>query len=152
MKKAYLALADGTVFEGISSGPGETFGEVVFNTALSGYQEVLTDPSYKGQLVAMTCPQQGNYGVNEEDIESGRPWAEGFIVKESCLFPSNYRSTEVLMAYLRRHGVVGIAGVDTRALTRIIRDKGAMQAMISTADNADNDKARLVERARGQLE
>ncbi|MEK6790845.1 MAG: glutamine-hydrolyzing carbamoyl-phosphate synthase small subunit [Deltaproteobacteria bacterium] len=149
MKKAYLALADGTVFEGISFGAeGETFGEVVFNTALSGYQEVLTDPSYKGQLVAMTCPQQGNYGVNEEDIESGRPWAEGFIVKESCLFPSNYRSTEVLMAYLRRHGVVGIAGVDTRALTRIIRDKGAMQAMISTADNADNDKARLVERAR----
>ncbi|MBI5236599.1 MAG: glutamine-hydrolyzing carbamoyl-phosphate synthase small subunit [Deltaproteobacteria bacterium] len=146
MKKAYLALASGEVFEGTSFGAdGETSGEVVFNTALSGYQEVLTDPSYKGQLVVMTCPQQGNYGINEEDIESTRPWAEGFIVKEQCLYPSNYRSSEVLMAYLRWHGIVGIAGVDTRALTRIIRDKGAMSAVISTVDR---DRARLVERAR----
>ncbi|MBI5467949.1 MAG: glutamine-hydrolyzing carbamoyl-phosphate synthase small subunit [Deltaproteobacteria bacterium] len=135
MKKAILALSDGTVFEGHSFGAdGETTGEVVFNTSMSGYQEVLTDPSYKGQLVAMTYTQQGNYGINEEDIESIHPWVEGFIVKEACLYPSNWRSTEVLTAYLKWHGIVAISGIDTRALTRIIREKGAMEAVISTVD------------------
>ncbi|MBI5885799.1 MAG: glutamine-hydrolyzing carbamoyl-phosphate synthase small subunit [Deltaproteobacteria bacterium] len=146
MRKAVLALADGTIFEGQSFGAhGETTGEVVFNTAMTGYQEVLTDPSYNGQLVTMTYSHQGNYGINEEDIESARPWVEGFIVKENCLYPSNWRSTEVLLAYLNWHGVVGISGIDTRALTRIIRSKGAMMAVISTVDF---DPVRLVKKAR----
>ena len=145
MRKAILALADGTIFEGQSFGShGETTGEVVFNTSMSGDQEVLTDPSYNGQLVTMTYSHQGNYGINEEDIESVRPWLEGFIVKEACLYPSNWRSTEVLLAYLNWHGVVGISGIDTRALTRIIRSKGAMMAVISTVDF---DHARLVKKA-----
>ncbi len=146
MRKAILALADGTVFEGTAFGAqGETTGEVVFNTSMMGYQEVLTDPSYNGQLVCMTYSQQGNYGINEEDIESVGPWVEGFIVKEACMYPSNWRSTDSLMGYLARHGIVGISGIDTRALTRIIRDKGAMQAVISTTDP---DYKRLVEKAR----
>src|SRR3972149_4118243 len=145
MKKTILALADGTVFEGSSFGAeGETTGEVVFNTSLTGYQEVLTDPSYKGQIVTMTYTQQGNYGINPEDVESVKPWAEGFIVKETCLFPSNWRSTESLMGYLMRNRIVGISGIDTRALTRIIRDKGAMQGVISTVDG---DFERLVRKA-----
>ncbi len=147
MKKAILALADGTVFEGSSFGAeGERIGEVVFNTSMTGYQEVLTDPSYKGQLVAMTYSHQGNYGINEEDIESSRPWVEGFIVKEPCLYPSGSRSTESLMGYLSWHGIVGISGIDTRALTRIIRDKGAMEAVISTVDA---DYRSLIQKARG---
>ncbi|MBI5970613.1 MAG: glutamine-hydrolyzing carbamoyl-phosphate synthase small subunit [Deltaproteobacteria bacterium] len=146
MKKAFLALSDGTVFEGTSFGAdGETIGEVVFNTSMTGYQEVLTDPSYKGQIVTMTYSHQGNYGINEEDIESGRPWVEGFIVKEPCLYPSSWRSSDVLLAYLKRHGIVGISGIDTRALTRIIRDKGAMQAVISTIDG---HPLRLVKKAK----
>lgn len=146
MRKAILALADGTVFEGTAFGAqGETTGEVVFNTSMMGYQEVLTDPSYNGQLVCMTYSQQGNYGINDEDIESVGPWVEGFIVKEACMYPSNWRSTDSLMGYLARHGIVGISGIDTRALTRIIRDKGAMQAVISTTDP---DYKRLVEKAR----
>jgi len=145
LRKAFLALADGTVFEGSSFGSeGEVTGEVVFNTSLSGYQEVLTDPSYKGQMVTMTYTQQGNYGINPEDVESVRPWVEGFIVKETCLYPSNWRSTESLFGYLKRNRIVGISGIDTRALTRIIRDKGAMQGVISTMDN---DPARLVKKA-----
>lgn len=145
MRKAILALADGTVFEGSSFGAeGETTGEVVFNTSLTGYQEVLTDPSYKGQIVTMTYSQQGNYGINPEDVESVKPWVEGFIVKEPCLFPSNWRSTESLMGYLMRNRIVGISGIDTRALTRIIRDKGAMQGVISTVDG---DYLRLVKKA-----
>ncbi|MBI5491468.1 MAG: glutamine-hydrolyzing carbamoyl-phosphate synthase small subunit [Deltaproteobacteria bacterium] len=144
--KAFLALADGTVFEGSAFGAaGEVVGEVVFNTSMTGYQEVLTDPSYKGQIVAMTYSQQGNYGINEEDIESWTPWVEGFIVKEPCLVPSNWRSTETLLGYLIRNRIVGISGIDTRALTRIIRDKGAMQAVISTADR---DLKSLVNKAR----
>ncbi len=147
MKKAFLALADGTVFEGTSFGAdGETSGEVVFNTSMTGYQEVLTDPSYKGQMVAMTYSQQGNYGINGEDIESRRPWAEGFIVKEPCLYPSSWRSTESLLGYLKRNRIVGISGIDTRALTRIIRDKGAMGAVISTVDP---DFRSLVDKAAG---
>ncbi len=146
MKKAILALADGTVFEGMSFGAeGERTGEVVFNTSMTGYQEVLTDPSYKGQIVVMTYCHQGNYGINEEDMESNRPWVEGFIVKEPCHYPSNWRSTESLMGYLGWHGVVGISGIDTRALTRIIREKGAMEAVISTVDA---DHASLVQKAR----
>ncbi|MDP2688957.1 MAG: glutamine-hydrolyzing carbamoyl-phosphate synthase small subunit, partial [Deltaproteobacteria bacterium] len=141
-----MALADGTIFEGNACGAhGEVCAEVVFNTSMTGYQEVLTDPSYNGQIVAMTYSQQGNYGVNEEDIESRQPWAEGFIVKEPCLYPSSWRSEETLMGYLLRHGIVGISGIDTRALTRIIRDKGAMQSVISTIDS---DHRRLVEKAR----
>lgn len=135
LRKAILVLSDGTVFEGTSFGAdGEVTGEVVFNTSMTGYQEVLTDPSYNGQIVTMTYSHQGNYGINEEDIESWRPWVEGFIVKEACLYPSNWRSRETLMTYLRRHGIVGIAGIDTRALTRIIREKGAMEGVISTVD------------------
>jgi len=140
-----LALSDGTVFEGHSFGTeGESTAEVVFNTSMSGYEEILTDPSYKGQLVTMTYTQQGNYGINEEDIESIHPWVDGFIVKEACLYPSNWRSTEVLTAYLKWHGIVAISGIDTRALTRIIRDKGAMQAVLSTVDL---DPKRLVKKA-----
>lgn len=146
MRKAILALADGTVFEGSAFGAyGETTGEVVFNTSMMGYQEVITDPSYNGQLVCMTYSQQGNYGINEEDIESSAPWVEGFIVKEACMYPSNWRSTDSLMGYLARHGIVGISGIDTRALTRIIRDKGAMQAVISSTES---DYRKLVEKAR----
>ncbi|MFQ5736138.1 MAG: glutamine-hydrolyzing carbamoyl-phosphate synthase small subunit [Thermodesulfobacteriota bacterium] len=146
MRKALLALADGTVFEGTAFGAhGEVAGEVVFNTSMTGYQEVITDPSYKGQIVTMTCSQQGNYGINEEDIESWQPWAEGFIVKEPCLYPSSWRSEETLMGYLMRHDIVGISGIDTRALTRIIREKGAMEAVISTIDG---DRHRLVAKAR----
>lgn len=145
LRRAILALADGTVFEGTSFGAdGETTGEVVFNTSLMGYQEVLTDPSYKGQIVTMTYTQQGNYGINPEDVESIKPWAEGFIVKDPCLFPSNWRSTESLMGYLMRNRIVGISGIDTRALTRIIRDKGAMQGVISTVEG---DYAKLVKKA-----
>ncbi len=133
--KALLALADGRVFEGEGFGaPGEAAGEVVFNTAMTGYQEILTDPSYKGQLVVMTTPHIGNTGVNPEDVESHRPWVEGFIVREACPAPSSWRATSSLDAYLREHGIVGIQGIDTRALTRHIRDRGAQQAVLSTED------------------
>lgn len=146
-KKAILALADGTVFEGCSFGAeGESLGEVVFNTSLIGYQEVLTDPSYKGQMVAMTYTQIGNYGVNEEDVESNKLWLEGFIVKEYCDYPSNWRSKETLDNYLKRNKIVGIKGIDTRALTRHLRDNGAMNGVISTLDL---DPVRLVEKAKG---
>lgn len=135
LRRAILALSDGTVFEGTSVGAdGEAVGEVVFNTSMTGYQEVLTDPSYNGQLVTMTYTHQGNYGTNDDDVESRRPWVKGFIVKDACLYPSSWRSDLTLVAYLRLYGIVGIAGIDTRALTRIIREKGAMQAVISTID------------------
>ncbi len=137
LRRAILALSDGTVFEGTSVGAdGEALGEVVFNTSMTGYQEVLTDPSYNGQLVTMTYTHQGNYGTNDDDVESRRPWVKGFIVKDACLYPSSWRSDETLVAYLRLYGIVGIAGIDTRALTRIIREKGAMQAVISTIDHS----------------
>jgi carbamoyl-phosphate synthase small subunit len=145
-KKAILALEDGTIFEGESYGAeGETSGEVCFNTSMTGYQEILTDPSYKGQIVSMTYTQQGNYGVNDEDIESRRPWAEGFIVKEGCRYPSSWRSVELLGEYLLRHSIVAISGIDTRALTRIIREKGAMGSVISTLDT---DAESLVAKAK----
>jgi carbamoyl-phosphate synthase small subunit len=135
MKKTLLALADGLVFEGSSFGAeGEASGEVVFNTSMTGYQEILTDPSYKGQIVTMTYTQIGNYGVNDEDVESPRPYAEGFIVKEYMDIPSNWRKTRSLDEYLKAHKIVGIQGIDTRALTRHLRDFGAQPGIISTKD------------------
>jgi len=133
--KAVLALADGRIFEGKSFGAtGEATGEVVFNTSMSGYQEVLTDPSYKGQMVTMTYPQIGNTGVNSEDVESAKLYLSGFIVKEYHECYSNWRSTMSLGAYMQENGVVGIQGIDTRALTRHLRDKGAQNGIISTSD------------------
>ncbi len=135
MKPALLALADGTAFEGCAYGAeGEAVGEVVFNTSMSGYQEILTDPSYKGQIVTMTYPLIGNYGVNLEDVESRRPFVEGFILKEGSVIPSNWRASQSLEEYLQECGVVGIQGIDTRALTRHIRDHGAQEGVISTID------------------
>jgi carbamoyl-phosphate synthase small subunit len=133
--KAILVLEDGRTFHGASFGAeGETFGEIVFNTSMSGYQEILTDPSYAGQIVCMTYPLIGNYGVNGEDVESRRPWAEGFVVREASRIASNWRSTETLDSYLKRNNIVGIEHIDTRALVRHIRDKGAMRSAISTVD------------------
>ena len=127
-----LALADGRTFKGTLFGAtGEAEGEVVFNTSMSGYQEVLTDPSYCGQMVVMTYPLIGNYGVNPEDFESERPHLSGFIIKELSGIPSNWRSKGTLDEFLRKHNVVGFQGIDTRALTRHIRDHGAQQAIIS---------------------
>jgi len=138
-KKAMLVLSDGTVFEGYSLGAvGESPGEVVFNTSLMGYQEILTDPSYKGQIVTMTYTEQGNYGINLEDIESRRPWVSGFIVKQACAYPSSWRHDKkggmTLDAYLKENNIVGISGIDTRALTRHIREEGAMPGIISSVD------------------
>jgi carbamoyl-phosphate synthase small subunit len=130
-----LVLEDGRAFNGASFGAeGETFGEMVFNTSMSGYQEILTDPSYAGQIVCMTYPLIGNYGVNEDDVESRRPWVEGFVVRESSRIASNWRSTETLDSYLKRNNIVGIEHIDTRALVRHIRDKGAMRAAVSSID------------------
>jgi carbamoyl-phosphate synthase small subunit len=144
--KAVLALADGRIFEGRSFGAtGEATGEVVFNTAMSGYQEVLTDPSYKGQMVTMTYTQIGNTGINPEDIESRGLFLSGFIVKEYQEYYSNWRATMSLGAYLQENGVVGIQGIDTRALTRHLRDKGAQNGVISTVDT---DHVSLVTKAR----
>lgn len=133
MAEAYLALADGRIFRGKPLGRiGETSGEVVFNTSLMGYQEILTDPSYEGQIVTMTYPLIGNYGVNLEDVESRKVFAEGFIVKEESRIASNFRKGQSLGDYLREMGVVGIQGIDTRALTRHIREKGALPGVISS--------------------
>ena len=133
--KAILVLEDGRTFRGASFGAeGEVFGEMVFNTSMSGYQEILTDPSYAGQLVCMTYPLIGNYGVNEEDTESARPWVEGFVVREASKVASNWRATETLDSYLKRNKIVGIERIDTRALVRHIRSKGAMRAGISSID------------------
>jgi carbamoyl-phosphate synthase small subunit len=133
--KAVLALEDGRFFTGNSFGAsGERLGEVVFNTSMTGYQEILTDPSYKGQIVIMTYPLIGNYGVNDEDFESIQPQVEGFVVKENCPFPNNWRSQGGLTEYLAHHGIVGIEGVDTRALTKHIRSAGAMRGILSTED------------------
>jgi carbamoyl-phosphate synthase small subunit len=145
-KPAILALADGTVFHGASFGAeGETAGEVVFNTSMTGYQEILTDPSYRGQLVCMTYTEIGNVGVNPEDVESRRPFVEGFIVKEYWAEPSNWRAHESLGDYLHRFGIVGISGIDTRALVRHLRTAGAQTGVISTRDL---DTERLVRKAK----
>ncbi|MCX5908079.1 MAG: carbamoyl phosphate synthase small subunit, partial [Deltaproteobacteria bacterium] len=134
-RKAILALEDGRVFQGWAFGAtGERFGEVVFNTSMTGYQEILTDPSYKGQIVAMTNPLIGNTGVNEEDFESNHPWVEGFVVKENSSIPSNWRSCGSLEDYLRQYGIIGIEGIDTRALTKHLRTAGAMRGVLSTED------------------
>jgi len=130
---AALVLEDGRAFIGAPLGAdvvGE--GEVVFNTAMTGYQEVASDPSYNGQLVVMTYPLIGNYGVNDEDVESRKPWVNGFIVKECSPVASNFRAGVSLDDYLRRHGIVGIQGIDTRALTRHLRDHGAQDGVISS--------------------
>ena len=134
-KEAVLALEDGLVFRGFSFGAeGETFGEVVFNTSMTGYQEILTDPSYKGQMVCMTYPLIGNYGVNKEDMESVRPFVEGFIVKEVSRIYSNWRANEDLGSYLKKNNIVGIEGIDTRKLTKHLREHGAKKGVISTKD------------------
>ncbi|RMG38444.1 MAG: carbamoyl-phosphate synthase small subunit [Planctomycetota bacterium] len=143
---AKLALKDGTVFTGRAFGAeGETSGEVVFNTSMTGYQEILTDPSYAGQIVTMTYPLIGNYGVNPEDVESGGLAIRGFIVRELCEEPSNFRSTGTLDEYLRAAGVIGLQGIDTRALVRRIRVHGAMTGVLSTIDLDDRS---LVAKAR----
>ncbi|MBU2488298.1 MAG: glutamine-hydrolyzing carbamoyl-phosphate synthase small subunit [Proteobacteria bacterium] len=144
--KALLALEDGRVFSCRSfTGPGEAFGEVVFNTGMTGYQEVLTDPSYRGQMVAMTYPLVGCYGTNEEDVESDRIQVSAFLVREYQEHPNNFRSSATLKDYLRSQGVLGVEGFDTRALTRHIREKGAMRGGISSLDT---DPASLVARVR----
>src|SRR6202047_4066065 len=133
--EAILALADGRIFRGRAFGAvGEAVGEVVFNTAMTGYQEVLTDPSYKGQLVCMTYPEIGNVGVNAEDAESRRVYVEGFIVREYWERPSHWRSTMPLGKYLEQAGVVGIENIDTRALVRHLRKHGAQEAVMSSID------------------
>lgn len=134
-KPAILALEDGKIFHGYSFGAdGENYGEVVFNTSMTGYQEILTDPSYKGQIVTMTYPLIGNYGVNREDVESRRPFVEGFIVREYTPVPSNWRSEQALGDYLQENNIYGIEGIDTRALTKHLRTYGAKQGVISTLD------------------
>jgi carbamoyl-phosphate synthase small subunit len=145
-KKALVVLEDGTVYEGWAFGAfGEKVGEIVFNTSMTGYQEILTDPSYKGQIVTMTYPLIGNYGVNSEDLESDGPKVEGFIVRDYSQIWSNWRGEESLGDFLKRHGIIGIEGVDTRALTRHIRLQGAMKGCISTEDL---DPQRLLQKAR----
>lgn len=145
-QKAVIALEDGYYDEGYACGAhGETAGELIFNTSMTGYQEILTDPSYAGQIVIMTYPQIGNYGVNFEDEESSGPKVAGFVVRELTDYPSNWRSEESLKSYLERHGIVAIEGVDTRELVRRIRDKGAMNAVISTVDL---DPKSLIEKAK----
>jgi carbamoyl-phosphate synthase small subunit len=145
MDVAKLALEDGTVFTGTAFGArGEVDGEVVFNTSMTGYQEILTDPSYHGQIVAMTYPQIGNYGVNDDDAESGRPWVRGFVVRELSGRVSNFRAAGSLESYLERNGIIGIEGLDTRALVRLTRERGAMKGVLSTTDL---DDASLVAKA-----
>jgi carbamoyl-phosphate synthase small subunit len=143
---AVLALEDGTWFQGTAAGcPGETSGEVVFNTSMTGYQEVLTDPSYAGQIVTMTAPQIGNYGVSGQDAESQAPQVAGFVMRENSPIASNWRADMTLREYLTRHGIVAIADIDTRALTRLLRSGGVMRGVIATGTV---DPVELVERAR----
>jgi carbamoyl-phosphate synthase small subunit len=135
---AILALEDGRYFQGTSFGStGTTTGEICFNTSMTGYQEVITDPSYRGQIVSMTYPQIGNYGINPEDAESSQPHIRAFVIGELCRIPSNWRSTQPLDAYLAYHGVLGIEGIDTRALTKHLRSLGAMRACVTTELNAE---------------
>ncbi|MEI6157887.1 MAG: glutamine-hydrolyzing carbamoyl-phosphate synthase small subunit, partial [Atribacterota bacterium] len=146
---ALLALEDGRVFRGHSFGStGEIEGEVVFNTSMTGYQEILTDPSYRGQIVTMTYPLIGNYGFNAEDVESFHPWVEAFIVREKSSLASNWRSQQSFEEYLLCHNIIGLEGIDTRALTRHIRETGAMRGIISTEDL---DPESLVQKARQAL-
>jgi carbamoyl-phosphate synthase small subunit len=136
--EAILALEDGTVFRGAAAGAeGETGGEVVFNTSMSGYQEVLTDPSYSGQIVTMTCPEIGNYGVSQEDVESRAPQVAGFIIRDESPIASNWRSERTLRDYLVEHKIVAISDIDTRALTRQLRSGGVMRGVIATGNDLD---------------
>ncbi len=139
--KAFLILEDGTVFEGTHIGAvKEVISEIVFNTSMAGYLEVLTDPSYAGQAVCMTYPLIGNYGICKDDMESLRPWPDGFIVRELSRIPSNFRNDISIQQFLEENGVPGIAGIDTRALTKILREKGTMNGMITTDENYDTER------------
>jgi carbamoyl-phosphate synthase small subunit len=145
VNKAVLATENGLVFEGRAVGAeGESTGELVFNTSMAGYQEILTDPSYAGQVVTMTYPLIGNYGVNPEDVESHKPFVYGFVMRECCFEPSNWRSTQTLPEYLREHNIVAIDGVDTRKITKMLRTEGSQKCVISTTD-FDHDS--LVQKA-----
>ena len=145
-ERAVLVLEDGTSFAGRAVGAlGEAGGEVVFTTAMTGYQEVLTDPSFRGHLVVMTYPLVGNYGANEEDVESATPHVRALIVREICDEPSNWRAQESLGSYLKKHRIVAVAGIDTRALTRHLRERGPTRGILATGDV---DKAALVDEAR----
>jgi carbamoyl-phosphate synthase small subunit len=138
---AYVALENGRVFRGYAFGAtGRSAGEAVFNTSLSGYQEIFTDPSYRGQIVVMTCPQVGNTGINSLDMESHRPWLSGVVVRELSPRSSNWRSEQDLAAYLAAHGVIGVGGVDTRALTLELRERGALRAVLACGDSLDPDR------------
>ena len=144
MKKAVLVLEDGTIFQGTHFGAeGESYGEIVFNTSLTGYQEIFTDPSYNGQIIVMTYPEIGNYGINSQDFESEKPYLKGLVVKEYWPVPSNWRSEETLDSFLKRYGIIAIQGIDTRELTKKIRTVGAQKSMISTVDF---DKKSLVKK------
>jgi carbamoyl-phosphate synthase small subunit len=148
--QAILALEDGRVFKGRSFGSsGEALGEVVFNTSMTGYQEVITDPSYKGQIVMMTYPLIGNYGINKEDVESRRPFLEGFVVKEYSKIASNWRKEQELGEYLKENNILAMEGIDTRALTLHIREKGSMKAVLSTQDFNENSLVSKAKMSRG---
>ena len=152
--KAFLILEDGTVFEGTHIGADkEIISEIVFNTSMAGYPEVLTDPSYAGQAVCMTYPLIGNYGVCREDMESERPWPDGFIVRELSRIPSNFRCDCSIQQFLEEYGVPGIAGIDTRALTKVLREKGTMNGMITTNEsyNLEEILPRLKEYTTGNV-
>ena len=141
--KAYLILEDGTVFEGTSIGSTrEVISEIVFNTSMTGYLEVLTDPSYAGQAVVMTYPLIGNYGICKEDMESGRAWPDGYIVRELSRIPSNFRSGDTIQHFLEEQDIPGISGIDTRALTKILREKGTMNGMITTNGSFDLEEVK----------
>jgi len=145
VSEAILCLENGSVYTGVSFGArGESLGEVVFNTSMTGYQEVLTDPSYAGQIVTMTQPEMGNYGINSEDVESRQPFVRGFVVRECSRIHSNWRAEEALSDYLARHGICGIAEIDTRRLVREIRTAGAMRGIISSVDFDPASLARKV--------
>ncbi len=146
MHAAWLVLSSGHIFEGRSIGAdGETVGEIVFHTGLSGYQEIITDPSYSGQIVTFTCPHIGNVGVNPDDMESTRPFVQGLIMRDYCPAPSNWRATQPLHRYCKQHHIIALDGIDTRSVTRLLREHGALQAVISTTAR---DPQKLVARAR----
>ena len=148
--KAKLVLEDGTTFTGKGFGAaGKTTGEIVFNTGMTGYQEILTDPSYKGEIVTMTYPLIGNYGINADDFESYTSHVEGFVVKEFCPQPSNYRIKEKIDEYLKRKEIIGISGIDTRALTKRLRTEGAMKGIITTEEEAEEDLIKEAQEAPG---
>ena len=151
-KTAYLILADGTVFTGKSFGcEGEVVGEIVFTTAMTGYEETLTDPSYCGQIVTQTFPLIGNYGVNDEDYESKTSVVSGYIVREYCEVPSNFRCEGDIDGFLKQHNIIGLFGIDTRRLTRIIRETGVMNGMITTSEPTDEFRAQALEKIRAYV-